>query len=245
MLVNEKLIVKKNNKVLIVSDLHLGLGDIVNSKLLFDRLKAESINFDKVILNGDILETWKYGSLGVTTDYRKSKVKKIFKSIPGLEEFLRSDKVHVILGNHYYTLIKFGFNNKSITLFKDGAMTYITHGNDCDGKTSFEYIKKQSSWWVVAGAWLSSKVSEVFNFFKWSTIKDSEADINKLFYSYNNEEDKILKYANYLSRKLKPYGYKRIILGHTHHQERKRLTNYMWYTNTGSYSLEHYNRVIL
>lgn len=237
--------VKQDDKVLIVSDMHLGLGDLDDSIDLFNRLKEESSSYDIIILNGDILETWKYGSLGITVDYRESKIKELFKAIPGLEDFFNRPNVHIILGNHDYSLSKLGYTTKSITLFKNGKIFFITHGNDCDYKTSFKYLDKQSSWWVIMGSWLVSKISELISFFNIKDIKDSEEDINNLFYSYNGSDSMILKYVDDISKRLNSNGCYYIILSHTHIPMKRYVDSNILYYNTGTYSTGRYDKLVI
>jgi len=111
----------KNNKLLVINDLHLGDGSKAddfgdNDMNLISWIRH--INPDNIILNGDIFELWQFGLHSI-----EEKHSVILKWI---EE---TYKPIYIKGNHDYTLT--GRSRYVITL-KNGDQIYIAHGHQSD-----------------------------------------------------------------------------------------------------------------
>jgi UDP-2,3-diacylglucosamine pyrophosphatase LpxH len=230
-------------KYLILSDAHIGLGDVKRDKTLVNQIIAESIKYDKVVFNGDMIETWKYGKMGFDITMRTSKVKEIFNNIPELKKFMNSDKCEVLIGNHDITLERFGFKNKSLHIKDDNTSTYVIHGNECSVETSYDYIKSKNSWWVILGAWMSYKLTELSTNLGFSTITEGEDKWDDIHYQYSNTtEDVMLKYANELNSEIKASTY---VVGHTHDGTTKKLRTGKTLFNCGKCSVNDLQGIIV
>lgn len=217
-------------KILVLSDCHI----TTKSDLLVKRILSISKEFSCVILNGDFLETWRYSSRW-DLKHRSEEIEEIFKVFPDLKEFMNSEKVTVLLGNHDMSLSKFGFTDKSLIidlpnifqLNKENYMqhtvlgkVFIVHGNDSQEHTSFKYLNSKESFFTIFGVWFSSKISEFLELFGISrkVSEDSFASLYESVITYSeSQKDGISEYIEDIKENdnsLKDIN--NFIVGHTH-----------------------------
>ena len=138
-----------NSKVLIVSDAHLtAVGDMTREHKWVDMLIKTSRNYDVVILNGDIFETWKHGMFGWDKKSRGDKLDNILDKLPKLKKFLLKPNVKLIIGNHdmALTLPRFEMYKpiKKLRLKIDDKTVHVEHGNNADANYSFATLENKS-----------------------------------------------------------------------------------------------------
>jgi len=217
-------------KSLIVSDAHIGIDNIGQNRRLIKRIIKESENFDKVIFNGDMLETWRFENFEWTSEGRTKKVKKIFDLYPDLYEFMKSDKCEVIVGNHDYVLTEFKELDpkKHIVLQWGNKEVYIEHGNNVAKETSFETIEGSEGFFVIFSVWLSSLLGvfvDKLSFLKKTFNKNEKIDVdkalNKIEYMFN-DNTKMIDYIEELNKRVNSNMY---IIGHTHQRTSKYLSD--------------------
>lgn len=217
--------------LLIISDLHIDKNDKVGlfqwNELEFI-LQLERIRhhfqIDKLILNGDVFELFKYSP----DDIKKAN--------PVLTKYFNDKDIIFIRGNHDMAS-DIGENNYLISNLKDQTI-YIEHGHNADwfdgsrlgralGKLGLSVMKKMSS--------------SPFMFKFYLMIVNFNEEINKIPKRYNT-----LKYLTYAMKLLKEYDV--VILGHTHKLESHHtyfLNRKKRYLNCGSCSLGRFQGIVL
>ena len=235
-------------KILILSDAHIGLGDKEYNEKLVSKILEESKKYDYVIFNGDMIETWKYSEYGWDSKTRADKAKEIFNDFPSLYEFINDEKCIFLIGNHDISLEEFGFFKRTCDIETKTKRIRVVHGNDCSKETSYDYIKSKNSYWVIMGAWLSSKVSEFLSIFGYD-IKDSERVFNNsldffkgINFTYNTKDNEMEKYIKKLANKNKFTDY---IVGHTHERELNTKVSHVKLHNTGKCSLTSLEGIVI
>jgi UDP-2,3-diacylglucosamine pyrophosphatase LpxH len=134
---------KRNLKLVVVSDVHLGTYGC-QAKALNRYLK--SINPEILVLNGDIIDIWQF-SKRYWPDSHMKVVQRIFKMMS------QGTKVYYLTGNHDemlrrftdFRLGKMELLNK-LVLDLDGKKTWIFHGD------VFDITMKSSKWLAKLGA---------------------------------------------------------------------------------------------
>jgi predicted phosphodiesterase len=217
--------------ILVISDLHLDNGDHAGlfqwNELEFildlERVRKQ-YSVDKVILNGDIFELFKYT------------LSDIEAANPVLTKYLSDSDIVFIRGNH--DLISgIGGLNFQITN-SSGQSIYIEHGHNADwfngsslgrrlGKLGLKFMKHVSH---------SRLMLRLYH-----RIIVLNEDINRVPKKYNT-----LKYLTYAMKLLKKYDV--VILGHTHKLESHHtyfLNRKKRYLNCGSCSLGRFQGIVL
>ncbi|WP_320052881.1 metallophosphoesterase [uncultured Acetobacteroides sp.] len=217
--------------VLVISDLHLGNGDRFGTFewsnadfIAMLKQVVESYRIDQVVLNGDILELYKYRFRDA---YLKNKE---------LMRYFKSIKPIVIKGNHDFISPIGVFHHTIVNA--QGKKIYFEHGHDADflngtriGRAigfGLHLLLKR----LIGIRW----VEDVY----FSTIEGLE-DINRIPRKYNTY--KYLKHALKLLR-----SYDVVVLGHTHKVESHNtyyLNSKKQYCNTGSCTLGRFQGVVL
>jgi predicted phosphodiesterase len=218
-------------KILVISDLHLGLdqkGDIFGwEESEFLEILKNNINLfqiEKIILNGDVFELYKHTKKDIETHYYQ------------LLSFLRMKEAVFLRGNHD-AITKTGKNFYLIKNSK-GETIYIEHGHNADffngtklgrivGMFSMSLLKKMCQFDFVNRIYLK--------------IVKLDDEITRIPRKYNS-----FKYLNYALKLLKKYDV--VILGHTHKLEVHKtwyLNKKKKYLNCGSCSLGRFHGIVL
>lgn len=198
-------------KYVILSDIHLGSGDSNPKKI---EIFLESIKFDELILNGDIIDGWKLKTGGRI----KKKEAKLIKFIISLSE---KKKVTYIRGNHDDFLddiipIKFGEINivSEYNVFTKNKTYLAIHGD------MFDKIVKDIKWLAYIGDFGYTcliKINKIYNSIRklfgmeyYSISKEIKHGVKKAI-AYIYEFEKTLAIF------AKSKNYDGIICGHIHH----------------------------
>lgn len=221
-------------KILVLSDLHIGLKDWKNNDFLFgDSELANYMNgnikkYDHIILNGDILELWQSNFLEQTILFHKIvEAYPLFFTI--LKRELETKKIIYVTGNHDPIVrIKKLLPSYEYYLIDTGHVKiYFEHGHKAD---FFNYnLSAIGRYFTLAGGiveeFCDKNIDEKFEHL--STFMDNHED-------NSNKKDLLESYGYKLAEK---YGYDAVILSHTHSA---RLTvktikdRQVIYANTGS-----------
>lgn len=217
-----------NYKYVILSDLHLGSGDS-NPKKIENFL--ESINFDKLILNGDIIDGWKL-KMGGKIKKKEAKLIKYFISLSEKKEII------YLRGNHDDFLddivpIKFGeiLIGSSYDLYVDNKKYLVVHGD------VFDKTVKDLKWIAYIGDLGYTcliKINKFINYIRslfglkyYSTSKQIKKGVKKAV-AY------IFEFEISLAKLAKSKGYDGIICGHIHDPQIKKLEG-IEYLNSGDW----------
>jgi len=217
--------------ILVISDLHIDTCDNFGTfqwneiDFIMHLEGIREINsIDKVILNGDIFELFKY----TCSDIKRAN--------PVLIEYLKDNDFIFIRGNHDI------LNEKAIDHYQiknsHDQVIHIEHGHNADwfngshtgraiGKFGFSLLKS-----------LSKHKSLMDIYFRVVTVQEH---INRIPKSYNT-----LKYLTYALKLLKDYDV--VILGHTHKLESHHtyyLNKKKRYLNCGSCSLGRFQGIVM
>jgi len=209
--------------LLVISDLHIGRSGKINSFgwnnqafIAFLDNIIETMQIDKVVLNGDIYDLYQHSYSDIYTENKD------------LIEYFEGEKFVYVRGNHDFLmekgLFEFDFVNKH------GQTIHIEHGHNADflngtafgrwcGRLGYDILKR-----LMKFDW----VKNVFN-----KIVEHNDEINRIPRKYNT-----YKYLQYALKLLKKYDV--VILGHTHKLETFKtyfLDNKKRYLNSGSCSL--------
>lgn len=215
-------------KYLILSDLHLGSTDS-NPKKILKFLK--SIEYDTLILNGDIIDGWKLRRGG---SIRKKEV----EVLTYLLNVSKRKKVVYVRGNHddfldHMIPITLGdieiVDNYEIEV--NGKKIFITHGD------VFDKITKELKWIAYIGDigyTMLIKLNKIYN-----RIRNH---FGYPYYSFSKEiKHKVKKAVSYISdfeeslaKLSKHRGYSGVICGHIHHPEIREIDGIMYY-NSGDW----------
>lgn len=204
-------------KILVISDLHIGSGDACdffgwnhNTFKNFIMGQIMSRGIDKVVINGDLFELYKYKYTEVETHAKD------------LIAYLTGDEFIYIHGNHDITtnaVSEYNItNSKGQTIhFEHGHKADFLNGTlfgRCFGRFTLAMIRQASL--------MSVKIRRLYS--KINT--ESENENYQPARKYNT-----LKYLQYALNKLKHYDM--VVLGHTHKVE----THETYYNNTKKYYL--------
>ncbi|WP_423126378.1 UDP-2,3-diacylglucosamine diphosphatase [Gaoshiqia sp. Z1-71] len=223
-------------EIAVISDLHLATRASKAKKVL---KYLKSINPGMLVLNGDIIDSWRFSR----KYFPKSHLKVIRQFIRMLEK-----GVHVIYitGNHDEFLRKFNQTQmgnlkivNQLILEIDGKKTWIFHGD------IFDHIIHRAKWLAKFGAAIYGLLSVVNH------------GLNQLlspfglkeFILYKSIKDKLVKdrfqvspFERVVSKTASAQGYKTVICGHTHQPRDKQIINEhgaVHYLNCGDW-VEHF-----
>lgn len=214
-----------------ISDLHLGVngkGDIFRwdeSEFLAILKKAVfQFGIDRIILNGDIFELYKYSRKEIEIEHYQ------------LLYYLRSQDAVFLNGNHD-AISESGQRYFMITNQK-GETIYIEHGHNADFFNGTKFGR-------VMGMMMMSLLKrlcriELVNSIYMNIVKFDD-EINRIPRSYNS-----YKYLNYALKLLKKYDV--VILGHTHKMEMHKTWHFnkkKKYLNCGSCTLGRFHGIVI
>ncbi|HUU76021.1 MAG TPA: metallophosphoesterase, partial [Methanoregulaceae archaeon] len=116
--------------IIAVSDIHLGTESSNRSDFLSFLNSCDKEAIDHLVLLGDIMDFWRRNNAGVVAEKKNGEIlDKIAR--------LNAGKVHYVIGNHDYSLLKFSERygdvypfgiTKSLRLEENGQPYYFIHG---------------------------------------------------------------------------------------------------------------------
>lgn len=217
--------------ILVISDLHIGnndrfetfgwkVDDFINA---IEMIRYEE-KIEKVILNGDIFELYKYS------------FEEIYKNNKKLIDYF-SDKSFVLLKGNHDAICGLGTDSYTIEN-PDGKRIYIEHGHSADFLNGTRLGRRLQTFGFNLLRWLS-KYERVLNiYFRIVEFDDAINRIPKKYDSY--------KYLKHALKLLKTYDL--VVLGHTHKIEAHKtyyLNHKKQYVNSGSCSMGRFQGVVI
>ena len=218
--------------LLIISDLHIGNNDHFEtfgwkpSQFIsaLNKIIAEE-KIDKVILNGDIFELYKY------------RFDEIYNNNKSLVDFLLNTPNFIFIKGNHDAICRFGQNSLELVNSK-GQKIYIEHGHSADFLNGTRLGRRIQTFGFNILRWMSS-TNWVRNIY-YKIVELDEA-INRIPKKYHS-----IRYLTHALRLLKNYDL--VVLGHTHKIESHKtyyLNNKKKYINSGSCSLGRFQGVII
>lgn len=229
---NQKL---RELQVSVISDIHLATH-ACKAKPLVKYLK--SINPKMLVLNGDIIDSWRFSR----NYFPKSHLKVIRQIIKMLE---KGTQVYYVTGNHDEFLRKLNESEmgnlkivNQLVLDLDGNKTWIFHGD------IFDHIIHRAKWLAKFGAsvyGLLTMLNKALNFFL-RTLRLKEIIIYKsIKKKLIKEKPKASSFEKAVGSAATKKNYQTVICGHTHIPCEKRIENELGevhYINCGDW-VEH------
>lgn len=218
--------------LLIISDLHIGNNDHFETfgwkpqqfiAALKKVISEEKI--DKVILNGDIFELYKYS------------FEEIYDNNKTLVDFLLNNPNLIYIKGNHDAVCSFGLNSYQIENSR-GQKIYIEHGHSADFMNGTRLGRNIQTF----GFNLLRKglgVGFILNTYR--AIVDAHEAINRIPKKYDS-----IRYLTHALRLLQQYDM--VILGHTHKIESHKtyyLNQKKYYFNSGSCSMGRFQGVII
>ena len=217
-------------KFLVISDLHLGRTEAKNNDFLmsdkeFSQYLISSLEkYDKIVLNGDILELWQtnFNTAIQQFHYIKADYPLTFAL---LEKELHTERIIYVNGNHDAVV-------RTKNLMKC-CENYVYTSPDEKIKIRFEHghradvFNSRISWFGKLFANTGSLIETYID----EDIDQKYENLVKVIDGHTNpkKRDILEKYAFKLAEK---YNYQAVILSHTHHQKTV-VKNNVIYANTG------------
>ncbi|TCO04012.1 metallophosphoesterase [Natronoflexus pectinivorans] len=217
--------------ILVIADLHIGNNDFFetfgwNADEFIESMELviKKAKIDKVVLNGDIFELYKYT------------YKEICQTQHKLITYFKNPKFVMLQGNHDAINGK-ARENLTITN-EDGKTIFIEHGHSVDFMNGSRIGRKIQTF-------LHTILRHIIKF-KWAhktyfKILEFDDAINRVPRKYNS-----YKYLKHALKLLKVYDM--VIMGHTHKLEAYKtyyLQNKKQYINCGSCSMGRFQGVIV
>ncbi len=210
---------KRKVEIVVISDVHLGTYGCHAGELLS---YLNSINPEKLILNGDIIDIWQFRKR-----YFPKKHLQVIKKIIDLST--KGTQVFYITGNHDEMLRKFSdvtMGNIAIldklSLKLDGKKAWIFHGDVFDA--SIQHTK----WIAKLGGWGYDFLILFNRFINWILVKMGREKYS-LSKKIKNSVKKAVKYINDFEKVAADLaiqnGYKYVICGHIHQPKMIRKVN--------------------
>lgn len=226
----------RNLQVSVISDVHLATH-ACKAKVLVKYLK--SINPEILVLNGDIIDSWRFSR----NYFPKPHLKVIRQFIKMLE---KGAKIFYITGNHDEFLRKFNHTEignlkivNQLVLELDGKKTWIFHGD------LFDHIIHQAKWLAKFGAavygfltLLNKAINCCLRFFGFKEVIIYKSLKKKLV----KEKPQLTRFENAITKIAGIQNYQTIICGHSHiPRDKKILTDnkVIHYINCGDW-VEHF-----
>lgn len=235
---------KRKVEIVVISDVHLGTYGCHAGELLS---YLNSINPEKLILNGDIIDIWQFRKR-----YFPKKHLQVIKKIIDLST--KGTQVFYVTGNHDEMLRKFSdvtMGNIAIvdklSLKLDGKKAWIFHGDVFDA--SIQHTK----WIAKLGGWGYDFLILFNRFINWVLVKMGREKYS-LSKKIKNSVKKAVKYINDFEKVAADLaiknGYKYVICGHIHQPKMIRKVNRFGtclYLNSGDWvenltSLEYHKK---
>lgn len=217
--------------LLIISDLHIGTNDRFDTfgwnthefLGIIERIRQKE-KIDRIVLNGDIFELYKYAFDDVV------------RNNPTFMEFLSRPDVDYIKGNHD-ALCNIGCDHICIEN-RQGQKIYIEHGHSADFLNGSRFGRQLQTW----GFNVLKRLIN-FNWFRNFYFRIIELDdaINHIPKKYDS-----YKYLSHALKLLKTYDM--VILGHTHKIESHKtyyLNHKKQYINSGSCSMGRFQGILV
>ncbi len=218
--------------LLVISDLHIGNNDYFETfgwkaKDFMDAI--ERIRYEhgvnKVILNGDIFELYKYS------------FREIYEKNHKLVNYLLNQKDFIFLKGNHDAICPHG-EERFVMENTEGQKIYVEHGHSADFMNGTRLGRRMQTWGFNLLRW-GSKAKWILGIYQ--RILEIEESINKIPKRYDS-----IRYLTHAMRLLKQYDV--VILGHTHKIESHKtyyLSNKKLYINSGSCSLGRFEAVLI
>jgi UDP-2,3-diacylglucosamine pyrophosphatase LpxH len=223
-------------EVAVISDIHLATHACKPKKVL---KYLKSIQPKTLVLNGDIIDSWRFSR----NYFPKPQLKVIRQLIKMMEKGVQ---VYYITGNHDEFLRKFSQTQignlrivNQLILDLDGSKTWIFHGD------IFDNVIHQTKWLAKLGAatyGMLTMLNQIVNrFLQW--IGKPEIIIYKKIKKYTvREKINPSSFESAIGNSAFQQGYQTVICGHTHIPKEKQLTisgQKIHYLNCGDW-VEHF-----
>ncbi|HSM46382.1 MAG TPA: UDP-2,3-diacylglucosamine diphosphatase [Draconibacterium sp.] len=223
-------------EVAVISDIHLATHACKPKKVL---KYLKSIQPKTLVLNGDIIDSWRFSR----NYFPKPQLKVIRQLIKMMEKGVQ---VYYITGNHDEFLRKFSQTQignlrivNQLILDLDGSKTWIFHGD------IFDNVIHQTKWLAKLGAatyGMLTMLNQIVNrFLQW--IGKPEIIIYKKIKKYTvREKINPSSFESAIGNSAFQQGYQTVICGHTHIPKEKQLTisgQKIQYLNCGDW-VEHF-----
>ncbi|MBC9796224.1 UDP-2,3-diacylglucosamine diphosphatase [Sinomicrobium weinanense] len=210
---------KRKVEIVVISDVHLGTYGCHAGELLS---YLNSINPEKLILNGDIIDIWQFRKR-----YFPKKHLQVIKKIIDLST--KGTQVFYVTGNHDEMLRKFSdvtMGNIAIvdklSLKLDGKKAWIFHGDVFDA--SIQHTK----WIAKLGGWGYDFLILFNRFINWVLVRMGREKYS-LSKKIKNSVKKAVKYINDFEKVAADLaiknGYKYVVCGHIHQPKMIRKVN--------------------
>ena len=206
---------KRRIEVAVISDVHLGTPNCYAEELM---AYLSSIDPKKLILNGDIIDIWKFNNHFLPASHLK-----ILKKIIGMAS--KGTEVVYITGNHDDKLRKFNdtrVGNFSIqdklVLKLNGRKAWVFHGDVLDMSIP------QSKWLAKmgdSGFGLLLRLNRVLNWFFTKMGKEKYSVARKIKSNVKNAEKYINIFKQTAIETALAKGYDYVICGHIHQPEKE------------------------
>ncbi len=224
--------IKRDVELVVISDVHLGTYGC-HAKELLQYLK--SINPQKLILNGDIIDIWQFSK-----HYWPISHMQVIKHITGL--MAGGVEVYYVTGNHDEMLRRFeGFKMGSLKIVNkvvlnlDGKKAWIFHGD------VFDVTMKHARWLAKLGAFgydILILINRAVNYF---SLKLGKGKIS-LSKKIKNGVKGAVKFVNAFEQTAADIGisnnYDFVVCGHIHQPEIREMKNEkgtITYLNSGDW----------
>ena len=218
--------------LLIISDLHIGTNDHFETFgwdaddfiMAVEKIRTEE-NIDRIILNGDVFELYKYSFEEICLQNTK------------LVNYLLNDPGIVYIKGNHDAICQHGTNSIEIINPK-GKSIYIEHGHSADFLNGTRLGRKIQTLGFSLLRW-GIKNKFVFKIYKRIIILNEA--VNKIPKKYDS-----IKYLTHALKLLKNYDM--VILGHTHKIESHKtyyLSSKKHYVNSGTCSMGRFQGVIV
>ena len=224
--------IKRKIEIAVVSDVHLG-SKSCRAKYLLNYLN--SIEPKKLILNGDIVNTWQFNKHYFPKSHLKVIKKIIDMSANGVE-------VVYITGNHDELLRKFS-NNKianmtivdTLVLELHGKKAWFFHGD------VFDISLRHAKWLAKLGSYGHRFLFYINRFVNWYLVRSGKERYS-LSEKAKSEPSRIDKFEKTISNLAIRNGFDYVVCGHIHHPKMAFIENAhgkTTYLNSGDW-VEHF-----
>ena len=230
------MVIKRKLEIVVISDVHLGTNGCKAKKLL---TYLNNIEPKKLILNGDIIDTWEFNE-----HYFPKQHLKVIKKI--MDMAANGVEVIYITGNHDDILRKFSgttIGNISIVNKKvldlDGKKAWIFHGD------AFDISSKNLKWLTKLGSYGYRLLFFVNKCFNWLLVKLGKEKYSKSEKIKSNSKGGLKSIKNFektVTNLAIQNGYDYVICGHIHHPKmeiKESKLGQTLYLNSGDW-VEHF-----
>jgi len=204
-------------EIAVISDLHLATHSSKPKKVV-EYLK--SIQPQILVLNGDIIDSWRF-----TRNYFPKNHLKVIRQL--IKKMEKGTKIYYVTGNHDEFLRKFSGTRigqleivNQYIFEKDGIKTWIFHGD------IFDKVIHNSKGLAKFGAalyGLITLINKVINLILNVTGGREVIIYKSLKKNFVREKSKLSKFENQLAKAAVAQGYQVVICGHTHVPKEKIL----------------------